>query len=85
MKTCETCAHWEVWKSEAGFKKDMGECNMVVMWWNATEWEFNNGDRVIMSPRYDNQRAFVQDGSDYRASLYTRKDFGCVDHKEKNT
>jgi hypothetical protein len=86
MKTCETCSHWERWnKDEYEFKVGMGECMMVVLWWDASEWDGDkNGYNRIISPKYKDQKAFTQDGSDYSAALYTRKDFGCVEHKEKN-
>lgn len=81
---CETCEHWEPWDSPAGFKKDIGECKMVVMWWNASEWSYKNGEvhRTIHA-QYKDQKAFVQDGSDYSASLYTRNDFGCVSYEKR--
>lgn len=80
MKNCETCVHWDVWKSDRAFKQGIGECRMVVMFWDASEWE---PEERVISPEYKDQKAFVQDGSDYSASLYTRKDFGCVEHKER--
>lgn len=86
MNTCETCVHWRKWETNANYKANIGECKMVVLWWDASEWvddDNENGCTRIISPKYDNQRAFVQDGSDYKASLFTRNDFGCVSHKEK--
>jgi len=29
-------------------------------------------------PKYENQKAFVQNGSDYYASLLTKADFSCA-------
>lgn len=84
MQRCETCAHWEEWKSDRAFKQGVGECKMVVMFWDASEWGDEDSDyQRVIAPEYKDQKAFVQDGSDYSASLYTRKDFGCVEHKER--
>lgn len=82
MKTCETCAHWQ---PEKGYErlKDIGNCKMVIMFWDTTEW--SKEGYLVTKEEYKNQKAYVQDGSDYHASLHTRKDFGCSEHKEKNT
>jgi hypothetical protein len=89
MKTCSTCEHWRPWDREGAvretFRANMGNCSMVVMWWDASEWLDEEPYTREISPKYKDQRAFVQDASDYSASLYTRKDFGCVDHKEITT
>ena len=84
MKNCETCKHWEKWdKDDFPFKQGIGECHMVVMFWDATTWGDADQDyQRIIEPKFKDQKAFVQDGSDYTASLYTRKDFGCVSHQE---
>jgi hypothetical protein len=82
-KICETCKYWEPWKSRSF--DGMGSCRMVVMWWHASEWVCDGsefGKRAI-KPGYENQKAFVQDASDYKAQLHTRKDFGCVAHEGK--
>ena len=84
MKNCETCKHWERWDArDIPYKSGIGECHMVVLFWDASHWGDVGGEynRVIL-PEYKDQKAFVQDGSDYLASLYTRKDFGCVSHEE---
>ena len=89
MKTCETCKHWQEWnqstRGSRAFSQGIGECEMVVMWWDASEWsnDFTEVERVI-KPKYQDQKAFVQDASDCHASLYTRKDFGCVSHEDKS-
>jgi hypothetical protein len=86
MKTCETCKHWGRWKRKDFFNEtftsDMGSCKMVVMWWDASEWIEEPPYTREIAPKYKDQKAFVQDASDYSASLYTRKDFGCVSHEE---
>lgn len=83
MNKCETCAHWERFETQTQFKKDIGECSMVVMFWDSSTWD-SDGNRKML-PEYVNQKAFVQDGSDYSASFFTRNDFGCIEYKERNT
>lgn len=85
LKSCETCKHWEAWKSHADYKHGIDECKMVVMWWDVSEWDYDAEGVIVrsISPQYKDQKAFVQDGSDYSASLYTRNDFGCVSYERK--
>jgi hypothetical protein len=89
MNTCSTCKHWQEWKHKTventTFTSHMGNCRMVVMWWDASEWLDEPPFTREISPKYTNQRAFVQDASDYSASLYTRQDFGCIDHQPRST
>jgi hypothetical protein len=59
----------------------MGNCNMVMMWWDASEWLEEEPFTREINPKFAHKRAFVQDASDYSACLYTREDFGCIDHK----
>jgi hypothetical protein len=84
MNLCEACKHWRPFESTVQYKQNMGECTKVVMWWNASDWDME-GNRCIIKPEYSDVKAFVQDGSDYSAALYTDKSFGCVMHKEKKT
>jgi len=85
MNTCSTCKHWSRWKhkvtDQATFTSRMGNCNMVMMWWDASEWLDEEPFTREINPKFAHKRAFVQDASDYSASLYTREDFGCLDHK----
>jgi hypothetical protein len=78
---CKTCAHHEPCKKhETGHSQGLGRCNAVPMLWEATKWDENGDERILINPE---QKAFVQDGSDYSATFYTMPDFGCVQHKEK--
>ncbi len=80
MKQCKTCFFWEPPKNESyGEVPGVGRCSRVVQYWDATEWD-KNGDRRQLRQEFINSLAFVQDGSDYRADLYTKPDFGCVQH-----
>lgn len=91
MNTCSTCKHWRRWDSKPDreakttFTSNIGTCHMVIMWWDASEWLEEPPFTREISAKYANQRAFVQDASDYSASLYTRQDFGCIDHQPQDT
>ena len=54
----------------------------MPMFWDSTEWSEEGDGRQIKS-EFINQKAFLQDGSDYRAFLIVSDDFGCVMHEEK--
>jgi hypothetical protein len=83
VKTCETCKFWD--RSSDDYRTHhrlgLGACTAVVMFWDSTEWD-ENGEQVF-SERAKDVMAFVQDGSDYKAYLYTRPQFGCVSHEVK--
>ena len=73
MNTCETCKHW----GEFGYQlHEVRECEAVPMLWESFEWTKDYNGRVLKAG-FENKQAFVQDGSDYSAALYTKKDFGC--------
>lgn len=79
MHTCETCKFWRRATSEYSPEKDLalGKCGAIPMLWNATGWN-DEGDKRVVLPEYAQTKAFAQDGSDYRATLFTKADFGCV-------
>jgi hypothetical protein len=84
MKLCNTCKYWEQSKQNREIN-NVGNCNAVVMYWEATDWVRNSEDDVSLQLKepYKHKLAFVQDGSDYAASLLTLPTFGCVQHEEK--
>lgn len=80
MNNCETCKHWKTAEEHEPWQGfGLGRCQNVPMFWNATEWD-EDGVRTVRD-QYKNIKAFTQDGSDYRAYLLTRPDFGCVSHE----
>lgn len=87
--TCGSCKWWcdndEDW-DHLKRKMKIGRCDIAIMFWDATEWaEGDNGyDRHLLT-KYENHKVFVQDGSDYSASLYTRVDHFCGEHQPKET
>jgi hypothetical protein len=52
------------------------KCFAVPMIMEATEWN-TEGEREVKH-NFIGTSAFVQDASDYSATLYVRDDFGCV-------
>lgn len=77
MNSCKTCKHW-LKDSEYAFL-DIKQCGKAVMLWDATEWKKAENGLVsrVLSEEYKDQLSFVQDGSDYHASLYTKSTFFC--------
>lgn len=87
MNRCKTCKWWDRSEVDIDYPPDyailgLGHCTKAVRLWEAIEWDEDN-ERRFFKPGYDEQLSFTQDGSQYRADLYTRPDFGCVHHEEK--
>lgn len=86
---CDQCRHWNEGGEVEGSRvyTDLGLCKRPMQLWDATEW-VKDGD--ICEPDYYRVRtevaaqtkAFVQDGSDYRANLFTAADFFCAHFEE---
>lgn len=91
---CDQCKFWkalpEEWEPAAvGF----GECERVRPRWVITdeasaglEWD-SDEEGAYMRSRRDalrTARAYVQDGSEYRAELFTAPDFFCALYGERN-
>lgn len=77
---CGTCKHWgEYLDSPTNIK--VGLCSRVPMFWDSTEWK-DVGDDVIRVLTDEDNKAFVQDVSDYSAKLLTLAEFGCVQYDE---
>ena len=83
---CKNCKHWES-SPETNLPKnlDLGKCRRVKMFWDCTEWgdECDDFQRLV-KPCCAGEKAFVQDGSDYKAELITAPDFGCVQFESHN-
>jgi hypothetical protein len=77
---CATCKHWGDY-SDAPTNIKVGKCNKVPMFWDSTEWKEVGEDYLRVLTDEEN-KAFVQDGSDYSAKLLTVADFGCVQHEQ---
>lgn len=83
-KTCKGCRFWEPSGGRLKRSMGLGRCSYAVMFWDATEWrdEGDGYDRFPL-PKYENQKVFVQDGSDYMAHMYTRPDHFCGEFQPK--
>jgi len=90
-KICENCKFWDTSEKQAIKNGEIGLCRKVKMFWDSTEWVKNDKeddsdkDWYLRSLTEDckNDKAFVQDGSDYKAELLSLKDFGCNQFEEK--
>lgn len=84
-KICENCKFWDITEQYPVKECQVGECKRVKMFWDNTEWFDNeNGEYTRrLSEDAKNDKAFVQDGSDYMAKLLTLGNFGCNQFEEK--
>lgn len=86
---CDGCEHWSRGNAYGDRKRANGlvvrQCKRAHEWWEATEWHedceedadtFETIRRV--KPERAGDKMFVQDGSDYKAYLYTVADFFCA-------
>jgi len=74
--TCKDCKHWDISDGVTKRLLDIGECKAVVMFWDATDWS-QTGDARVLLDEHKDCTSFVQDGSDYTASLLTMGKFSC--------
>lgn len=78
---CKDCRYWD--KFDRKYKSalnSVGVCNRAMQWWDATEWSLGGED--VLKEEAKERKMFVQDGSDYHATLYTTPDFGCIEFKK---
>ena len=76
---CKNCKYWTESDGHSEVKRiDVRKCTKVKMFWDCTEWgeEEDDFERVFTGDAKNN-KAFVQDGSDYMAHFLTLSDFGC--------
>src|SRR5260221_6334080 len=80
---CDGCKYWD---AEAGKRQTdgiiVGLCKRSMPLWDATMWDpmpSPGGGRRILRPEFSDRRFFAQDGSDYRAEVYTSPSFFCAD------
>jgi hypothetical protein len=77
-RECRNCAHWQpADEYETGHSLGVGRCGAAPMLWDSTEWDDEGEARAFTSASAD-KTAFVQDGSDYIARLYTKPQHGCT-------
>lgn len=81
MGNCKTCKHWAGFEDHLfGQVRGAGICKAIPQVWDISAWDAEGDLREIL-PQYKDTKAFVRDGSDYRAELQTLPDFGCVMHE----
>jgi hypothetical protein len=77
-RECRNCAHWQpADEYETGHSLGVGRCGAAPMLWDSTEWS-DEGDARSFTAEAVDKTAFVQDGSDYIARLYTKPQHGCT-------
>jgi len=82
MERCKTCKHWYASeKYTPGASLGLGLCKAAPMFWASTKWR-DDGDGRAWTAESENKTAFVQDGSGYRAWLYTKAEHGCTMHEK---
>jgi len=80
---CGKCKYWN--KKTDGYYPNnfnLGKCTKVMLFWDATEWEKPDYERRVLTKEVKDNKAFVQDGSDYKAELITLSNFGCVQFEQ---
>ena len=85
---CSSCKYWCRNKNDYGhysseaYNLGLGQCMQAKMLFDCVQWD-RDGERTIFCKYAGDTKAFVQDGSDYKAWLLTKKDFGCVSWRAK--
>ena len=78
---CDECKHWSK-DTDNHYPEsfNFGKCTRVKLFWECTKWDDSpDGEYDLMlTDDAEGNKAFVQDGSDYKAELITVADFGCV-------
>ena len=78
QQMCKNCKYWKETNSYPIEGEKLGKCKKVQMFWNCTEWVEKGDDCVReLNKKHKDDKAFVQDGSDYIAYLITKEEFGC--------
>lgn len=85
---CDGCKHWNekegcgrAWDDEeAALRPKVGLCTKAQPYWETTEWVRDDDDAPVRVSRSEfvGLKMFVQDGSDYKATLLTAPDFFCA-------
>lgn len=79
---CGNCKFWEKPDPEAwyGIRRIVGHCQRIKMFDEATEFRPQDDDDTQSSVTHvmkDGEIAYVEDGSSYRADLYSLPEFFC--------
>lgn len=80
MSFCKSCKYWKLDAQHPGL--GLGHCTRAKMLWDNTQWDDDYTARKFSDRNHAGM--FVQDGSDYHASLFTLPTFGCTEFVEGN-
>lgn len=84
---CDQCVYWDENEvKQAGDQFIIGLCTRAMPFWDATDWRCDEGgdsDGRFLKPEFADRKFFAQDGSDYRADVYTTPDFFCAEFKAR--
>jgi len=78
---CDQCKYWNTKEQKNAVNITVSECSKALMWWDSTEWSDKNEPYDCarkLTKEAEGTKMFVQDGSDYTATLYTTADFYCA-------
>lgn len=83
---CSECRFWGDGEDGEDGDRIYGtrRCTKAIMLWDAGTWSLagEREDReYILKPEHESQMMFTQDGSDYRADLFTKPEFFCAHFK----
>ena len=77
--TCKNCKFWD--KREHDRVLNLGRCTRAQMIWEVTEWSEDLHENTeysrVLKEEFKDEKHFVNDGSDYKAILLTKENFGC--------
>lgn len=93
---CDGCKYWNLkeghtpnpnpdWPREEDVRPTVGLCEKAQPYWETTEWRPRDqgGPVRVSKPEFEGLKMFVQDGSDYVATLLTTADFFCAHHEPR--
>ncbi len=90
-KNCKNCKFWGN-EQDALYADNLVQgfeyCRKVGQYWVATTWKYRDDPvrdaELAIDDEHKNEKAFVQDGSDYSADFITRHDFCCNQWEQKD-
>ena len=83
-KRCDTCIHRNLKDYDEFFHEEkpiVKRCYAVLELWTATSYR---NDSMVLDEKTNSVAAFVEDGSNYKAELYTRPHHYCSMHYSKD-
>lgn len=78
---CATCKYWQHENEPYSKAIDAKRCKYAVHIPDAQEWDENYNN--VLKNEFSGTKAFVNDASGYSACFYTKADFGCNQHEDR--